>query len=542
LGEVEIEVGATGLNFKEVLGALGLIPVPTDFIFKFGLECAGTITALGEGVEGFEIGDEVIAFGSSCFSQFITTSANLVAPKPKHLSLEEAATIPIAFATAYYSLIKMGRLCQGESVLIHSAGGGVGMAAVQIAQWVGAEIFATAGRPEKREFLRSLGIEHVMDSRSLDFADEVIKCTNGRGVDVVLNSLGAEFIPKSLSVLARYGRFLEIGLRDILNDSPLGLRPFEKRLSFFAIQVEPEAPNFSSMWQEVVQHFKEGNFSPLPHRVFPITEVASAFEYMAQAKHIGKVVVSLQDKDALRKLVTSAQGVSQEVRDSVTSPVSLRSGSSNLSSVNSGSLRKTAVSPNKLQRDLFKEGLLPSEGIKVFRRILGSKLPQVLVSTHDFQARVEQHNAGSELFSLEAIEKTNISEEKTSNSEPTHPRPELSNTYISPQNEVEQTVADLWKQLIGIEQVGIYDNFFELGGTSLLAVQSVSRLREIFQVDLSLNSHLSEATIAGVAKEIAEKLPQQEELDETNQLLAEIESLSLHEVKEQLTQESGTIT
>ncbi|HAG81131.1 MAG TPA: hypothetical protein DCL61_08130, partial [Cyanobacteria bacterium UBA12227] len=282
-GEVEIEVSTTGLNFKEVLIALGLIPIYTDSAYKFGFECAGKIVALGEGVEDFEIGDEVIAFAPSCFSRFTTTSAQLVAPQPTNLSLEEAVTIPVAFTTAYTALIHFGRLCRGEKILIHAAAGGVGLAPIQIAQWVGAEILVTAGSPEKREFLRSLGIKCVMDSRSLAFADEVMKHTNGKGVDVVLNSLGGEFIPKSLSVLAPYGRFLELGQRDIFNNSQLGLKAFEKHLSFFAIQADPKLRQFNFLWHEVVQHFKEGNFKPLPHQVFPVQSVAKAFECMAGA-------------------------------------------------------------------------------------------------------------------------------------------------------------------------------------------------------------------------------------------------------------------
>ena len=369
VGEVEIEVGATGLNFKEVLLALGMLPVPADVEVKFGLECAGKIVALGEGVEGFAIGDEVIAFSDACFSRFITTSALAVAPKPAHLSLEAAATIPVAFTTAYYALIKLGRLGRGDRVLIHAAAGGVGMAAIQIAQWVGAEVFATAGNSEKREFLHSKGIDHVMDSRSVAFADQVMQLTNGKGVDVVLNSLAGEFMTKSLDVLAPYGRFLEIGKRDILNNSQLGLRVFEKCLSFFAINVDRNLPNFTDLWREVVQHFQESNFNPLPHQVFPISSVSDAFAYMARAKHIGKIVVSMQEQASLKiNVSTDAQKPSNSepfnIKNGITSPANL------------------------YQAQLLKQGLLPTEGVEAFSRILGSTFSQVLVSTHDFRNQV----------------------------------------------------------------------------------------------------------------------------------------------------------
>lgn len=300
-GEVEIQVCATALNFKDIAKVMGLL---SDASLEgtasgrgIGLECAGRITAIGEGVEGFRMGDEVIAFAPHSFSSYTIADARSVMPKPTHLSFEEAATIPSVFMTAYYALHHLGKIRRDERVLIHSATGGVGLAAVQIAQWAGAEIFGTAGNPEKREFLRALGVQHVMDSRSLAFADEVMEHTDGLGVDIVLNSLAGEAIPKGLSTLGAYGRFIELGKRDIEQNSRLGLRPFQNNLSFFAVDMDrlfAERPDFAgSLLREVVEFFTDGTLHPLPHRVFPISEVASAFRYMAQAKHIGKIVVSM---------------------------------------------------------------------------------------------------------------------------------------------------------------------------------------------------------------------------------------------------------
>src|SRR5262249_19829521 len=152
---------------------------------------------------------------------------DLVFPKPPQLSDAEAATIPIAFATAYYALHEVGRLQPGERVLIHSAATGTGLAAVPLAQRAGAQVFATAGSPEKRAFLHSLGIQHVFDSRSLAFADEVLSVTGGQGVDLVLNSLTGAAIERGLALLAPYGRFLEIGKKDIYHNTLLGLMPFK---------------------------------------------------------------------------------------------------------------------------------------------------------------------------------------------------------------------------------------------------------------------------------------------------------------------------
>ena len=306
-GEVEIQVYATGLNFLDVLKAMGTYPgLEPGAPVTLGAECAGKIVAVGAGVTNVQVGDDVLAITPSfnatgLFSAFVTIPAHLTIPKPPSLSFEEAATIPAVFLTAYYALHYLGRLAKGERILIHTATGGVGLAAVQLARWLGAEIFATAGSEEKRQFLRSLGIQHVMDSRSLDFAQEVLEWTNGEGVDVVLNSLTGVALSRSLAILKPYGRFLEIGKRDIYQNSPLGLEPFKKNLSFFAIDLArmiEERPAFvTSLLHEVLQHFVDGTFKPLPLCVFPIGEVVDAFRYMAQAKHIGKIVLTLHDQE-----------------------------------------------------------------------------------------------------------------------------------------------------------------------------------------------------------------------------------------------------
>ncbi|MDZ8091985.1 MAG: SDR family NAD(P)-dependent oxidoreductase [Nostoc sp. DedQUE05] len=480
-GEVEIEVAATGLNFKEVLLALGMLPMPTDADLKFGLECAGKIVALGEGVEGFEIGDEVIAFGDGCFSRFLTTSALSVALKPKHLSLEAAATIPVAFTTAYYSLMQLGRLSKGDRVLIHAAAGGVGMAAVQIAQWIGAEIFATAGNPEKRAFLHSIGIEYVFDSRSVAFADEVMQRTHGKGVDVVLNSLAGEFLTKSLDVLAPYGRFLEIGKRDILNNSQLGLKVFAKCLSFFAINVDRQLPNFSDLWREVVQHFHQRNFQPLPYQVFAIDSVARAFEEMARAKHIGKIVVSLENQDSL------SIGENKDTKVSV--------------AFSPREPKKSVTPAQTYQKQLLEQGLSPAEGIEALNRILENTLSQVLVSTHDFRLQIKPDLVNYSP-NPEATNKDNLSK-------PTYSRPELSTTYIAPRNEIEQKISLIWQELLGSEQVGIHDNFFELGGDSLLMVQVRSKLQAALNCDISTADLFEYPTINVLAGYLSQTQNQQ---------------------------------
>ncbi len=298
--QVEIEVLAAALNFSDVMKALGLYPGLPDGPVPLGIECAGRVSAVGEGVEGIALGDEVVALAPFSFGNYATTYFPLVAKKPEHLSFEEATTIPIAFLTAHYALSYLARIEAGERVLIHAATGGVGLAAIQLARRVGAEVFATAGSPEKRDFLKAIGVEHIMNSRSLAFADEVLERTNGRGVDVVLNSLSGEAISKGLSVLADYGRFLEIGKRDIYMNSRLGMRPFKKNLSFIAIDLDramrQKPALISSLFQEMARDIDAGGLAALPHRIFSVNKIVSAFRCMAQAKHIGKIVVSMQEK------------------------------------------------------------------------------------------------------------------------------------------------------------------------------------------------------------------------------------------------------
>jgi acyl transferase domain-containing protein/NADPH:quinone reductase-like Zn-dependent oxidoreductase/short-subunit dehydrogenase/ubiquinone/menaquinone biosynthesis C-methylase UbiE/acyl carrier protein len=302
-GEIAIRVKAAGLNFRDVMKALGIYPTDGDDPLWLGDECSGTVVALGADVEDFAVGDDVVCIAAGCFGAFATTPAAFATRKPPHLSFAEAATVPIAFLTSYYALNRLAGIAPGERILIHAAAGGVGLAAIQIAQRVGAEIFATAGNQEKREFLKSLGVQHVMDSRSLDFADEVMSITHGEGIDIVLNSLAGDAIAKSLSLLRQYGRFIEIGKRDIYQNSKLGMRPFKNNISFFAVDLamafRSRAALVGAMLRDVMRLLEEKALNPLPLRVYPIHEVVAAFRHMSQARHIGKIVISLEDSEPL---------------------------------------------------------------------------------------------------------------------------------------------------------------------------------------------------------------------------------------------------
>jgi len=301
-GEVEIQVAAASLNFRDVMKTLGIYPTDGEERIQLGDECAGTVTGVGEGVTALVPGDDVVAIASGCFGSFVTTHSTMVSRKPVNMSFQEAATIPIAFLTAWYALHGLARICKDDSVLIQAASGGVGLAALQIAHHVGAKVLATAGTPEKRAFLRTLGVRSVMDSRSLMFADEVMEFTGGRGVDIVLNSLSGDAIHKGLACLSPYGRFLEIGKRDIYQNSKLGLRTLKNNISLFAIdlsRVIADRPgHVRTMMEELMRLFERGELHPLPHRVFPIGEAVTAFRHMAHARHIGKIVLSIKNQRA----------------------------------------------------------------------------------------------------------------------------------------------------------------------------------------------------------------------------------------------------
>ena len=291
-GEVEIRVDCTGLNFRDVLNALGTLPGVTGAL---GSECAGTVTAVGAGVGDLAVGDAVVAITlAGAFRSYVTVPAALAARRPESLGAEDAATLPIAFLTAQYALAHLAGLRAGERVLIHAAAGGVGLAAVQIAQRTGAHVLATAGNPAKRKLLADLGVSHVMDSRSLDFADEVLAHTDGRGVDVVLNSLAGDFIPTSVRALAPGGRFIEIGKTGIWNrEEIVGVRPDVFYAPLDLGSVCAEAPGaIQTMLRALVDDVQAGVLRPLPRTVFPLADAATAFRHMAQARHVGKIVLT----------------------------------------------------------------------------------------------------------------------------------------------------------------------------------------------------------------------------------------------------------
>ncbi len=290
VGEIEVEVLASGLNFRDVLNVLGMYPGDPG---APGTEIAGVVTTVGEGVTAVKVGDSVVGIAAHAFDSHVITRPEMVVAKPDRLSFAEAATIPVAFLTAHYGLHHLAHIKPGARVLIHAAAGGVGLAAVQIALRMGAEVFGTAGSPEKRAFLTSLGVQHLHNSRTLDFADEIQRLTAGRGVDIVLNALADDFISKSVGVLAEDGCFLEIGKRGIWTPEKFAMaRPRGRYFAYdLSTVVLTDVPLWASMLHDVVASFGSGELWPLPLHAFPAAHIVDAFRFMAQARHTGKVVV-----------------------------------------------------------------------------------------------------------------------------------------------------------------------------------------------------------------------------------------------------------
>ena len=303
--EVLILVKAAGMNFRDVLKALALYPAETADACIYGDEVAGIVLAVGAKVEHVAPGDRVFGIAVFGLATHAFARAGDVRRIPAGLSFEEAATLPVVFMTAWHALKNVARLRAGEKILVHAGAGGVGMAAIQIAQHFGAEVIATAGSPTKRALLETLGVKHVIDSRRADFADAVMQLTDRRGVDVVLNSLAAEAIPMGLSCLAEFGRFLEIGKRDIYQNSRIPLWPLRGNVSFHVVAMDAvfhgDAALTRDLLAEITAGVEAGALRPLPFRAFAACRIDAAFRLMAQGKHIGKIVVAFSDPFVSRR-------------------------------------------------------------------------------------------------------------------------------------------------------------------------------------------------------------------------------------------------
>lgn len=297
-GEVEVEIRAAGLNYKDIATTLGLVP---ENEYLLGLEGAGVITQVGANVTSYRIGDRVLVHGKGCFANRNRVPKENVFLLPDWISFEQAATMSIVYFTAVYSLMEIVQVKKGQSVLIHSAAGGVGIASIQICKMLGVEIFATVGNEEKTRFLiDEYGIppERIFSSRTAGFGDGIRALTNGRGVDFVLNSLTGDLLDESWRLLADNGTLLEIGKRDIVARHSLAMEPFDRNCSYRGIDISrpsilDDLPLVERVLQKIRQLLAWGHIKPIsPMKVFSFTKIVDAMRYMRPGEHIGKIVIS----------------------------------------------------------------------------------------------------------------------------------------------------------------------------------------------------------------------------------------------------------
>lgn len=303
--QIEVEIKATGLNFRDVMVAMGEVAAAT-----FGHEGAGIVTKVGAGVTDVRVGDRMLVLSAlhGTFQTHTRIPREIAARIPHSMTFDEAAGIPVIFSTAYYCLCDVARLRKGETVLIHAAAGGVGQAAIQIAKNIGATVFATVSSAEKKRLLvEDYGIPetHIFSSRDLSFAAGVMRMTDGRGVDVVLNSLAGEALRASFNCIATFGRFIEIGKRDIFANGKLDMFPFSRSVTFAACDLytitKLDTATTARILADVLDMFATGKVhAALPQTTYSFSQIEEAFRLLQQGKHIGKVVLTADAQDVVK--------------------------------------------------------------------------------------------------------------------------------------------------------------------------------------------------------------------------------------------------
>ncbi|KAF9694091.1 hypothetical protein EKO04_007724 [Ascochyta lentis] len=299
--EIEVEVYASGVNFRDVLVGMQIIPGRHEP--KFGYETAGVVRRVGPNATKFAIGDRVVAVGARTFTTLITSREVYYEKLPDHVSFVEGACIPTIFLTVVHGLRDLGRLEKGQSVLIHSGAGGVGLAAIQVAQMLGAKIYTTVGTESKAQYLMdtfNLPRNQIFNSRNESFVEDLLRETEGKGVDVALNSLAGELLHATWKCVARWGTMVEIGKRDLIGNAQLDMSPFLASRNYCCIdidQMRAERPEMiNRLLRSVMNSFNEGILKPIRiDRVFSGSEVRDALRYMQQGKHMGKIVLEIRE-------------------------------------------------------------------------------------------------------------------------------------------------------------------------------------------------------------------------------------------------------
>ncbi|MGW1848523.1 SDR family NAD(P)-dependent oxidoreductase, partial [Streptomyces sp. NPDC001966] len=289
-GQIRISVRATGLNFRDVLIALGVYPGDAPL----GSEAAGIVTEVGSGVTGLAPGDRVLGLFPGGAGPVAVTDHRLVAPVPRGWTYAQAAVVPVVFLTAYYGLRHLAHVRPGQRLLVHSAAGGVGMAAVQLARHWGMDVYGTAS-PRKWDVLRTLGLDdaHISSSRTLDFEKAFLNATDGAGMDVVLDSLAHEFVDASLRLLPGGGRFLEMGKTDIRDPQAVAAEYAGVDYTAFDLHADAGSELIQQMFRDLLELFESGVLKPLPVTTWDVRQAPEAFRYFSQARQVGKIALTL---------------------------------------------------------------------------------------------------------------------------------------------------------------------------------------------------------------------------------------------------------
>ncbi len=297
-GQIEVAITASSLNFADVLMAMGRFPTIDEREPELGVDFVGVVTAIGPDVTAHQVGDRVGGFSrNGCWATFVTCDARVAVTLPTELTDHQAVAVATGHATAWYGLHDQARISAGDRVLIHSATGGVGQAAIAIARAAGAEIFATAGSPQRRELLHRMGIDHVYDSRSTDFAELIRRDTDGYGVDIVLNSLTGAAQRAGFELLSAGGHFVEIGKRDVYANARLGMYPFRRNLTFhyvdLALMSETHPQRIGQLLDTVFRRVAGGELPPAEYTRYEFGDAATAIRVMSAAEHTGKLVLDV---------------------------------------------------------------------------------------------------------------------------------------------------------------------------------------------------------------------------------------------------------
>lgn len=290
-----IETESAGLNYADIMMRRGLYVGGPKPPFVPGFEAAGHVASLGEKVQGFEVGDRVVAMtGVGSYAQFVSVPASRAIALPDHISFDEGAAFPAQFLTAYFCLHRCGKIVNGQSVLIHAAAGGVGTAAIQLAKAAGAEVYATASSDEKTDIAKSLGADHVINYKTQDFADVVKDKTSGKGVDVVLESVGGEVYEKSQQCLAVMGRLVVFGLASGQpgRTDPIDLLFKNKSVVGFHLgRYTADRSAMSEAWSTMLPLWNAGKLKPVLGRTFPLNQAAGAQNWITDRRSTGKVIL-----------------------------------------------------------------------------------------------------------------------------------------------------------------------------------------------------------------------------------------------------------